>query len=868
MSSAQFAIGAAAALLLILLFGAGVGARLARERSRRSAATATSGGFATVARIDPGQAAGEIINTMADGLIVFDLSGHILLANHAVERILGYPPSELVGRSVDLLVTDFDATIRHSDRLQRVLEGGTARDQERRFLKRDGSVVDVSISASSLVRHGQHTGVVLAIRDISERRLAEEEVRRTASILSSTLESTADGILVTDRFGNAVVFNRQLASLMRADEALWRGSAAGTARLIDDVLGRLADSERFWTTLRQLLERPRAESFDVLELKDGRTLEVRSFPQKSGDETIGRVWSFREVTQRRRSEAALRASEKRYRQLFERNLAGVYRTSPDGTILDCNEAFARMFGWSSQREIVGHNAVELFFDPRERAEIIQMLSGVRNISGLELCLRKKDGSRVWVLENMSLIEEEGEVPAIEGTLVDISGLKIAEEQMEFQAYHDVLTTLPNRKLFTDRLTLALAQARRSGAMLAVMFLDLDHFKTVNDTMGHTAGDELLLSVAERLIGSVREGDTVARIGGDEFTILCTDLKEPEDAVGVAEQLLAAIEAPLAIGDHQLFVTASIGVALYPGDGTDAETLLKNADSALYRAKDSGRNNFQLCTDELKTRAQERLALENSIRMALENDEFELYYQPVVDVETGRISAVEALLRWNHPDLGFMSPDRFVPLLENSRLVFPVGEWVIRTACRQGKKWMDEGIVDFCVSVNLSPRQFQQRDLEKMIRGVLAETGLPSDHLQVEITENTAMDNIERTAGTLRALRDTGVSISIDDFGVGYSSLSYLKRLPIDAVKIDRSFVRDLDTDASDVAIIHAVLGIGKILNFRVIAEGVETERQFTLLRDHGCREMQGFLFSRPVPPDELTGALLGGVHPVYIPQVS
>jgi diguanylate cyclase (GGDEF)-like protein len=382
--------------------------------------------------------------------------------------------------------------------------------------------------------------------------------------------------------------------------------------------------------------------------------------------------------------------------------------------------------------------------------------------------------------------------------------------------------------------------------LAVMFIDLDHFKVINDTLGHTAGDELLLSVAERLSRCIREGDTVARLGGDEFTLLIANLHDPDDAAKIAEQVLEAVEEPMIIGERQLFITASIGIALSPADGVDAENLLKNADSALYRAKESGRNNYQLCTDDMKVRALERLSLENSLRRALERGELTLHYQPVIHLSSARVSGMEALIRWQHPDRGITYPDSFIPLAESSRLIVPIGDWVLRQACGQAKQWQDSGLNDFRVSVNLSPRQFQQRDLIHTVRTTLEETGLDPESLELEITESTAMQNIELTIETLRELKNMGIAISIDDFGIGYSSLNYLKRFPIDTVKIDKSFVRDLETDASDAAIVTAVIGIARILNLRVIAEGVENEHQLSFLQRKQCEEMQGFLFSRPL----------------------
>ena len=799
--------------------------------------------------ISPSFAAKEIVATMADALLVCDSEGKIRFANHATTPIFGYKPEELVGKSLSTFIENPDATLVNASRLRRALTGGTVRDMERVFIAKDGTEVEVSISASPLRRGQEEIGSVITARDIRERKEAESAIKTTASLLQSTLESTADGILVVNNDGCVVAFNQRFLKLWHLPVGAVHDAKEDV--LLEHMAAELKRPHVFIDSVLSLRRRLEAESLDVVEFEDGRFFERYSKPQKIDGQTVGRVWTFRDVTERRHAEASLRASERRYRSLFERNLAGVYRNTLDGTIVDCNQAFAGIFGYDTASELIGTNAADLYFNPAERGAIVEMLREVKNISSLELCLKRKDGGRVWVLENMSLVPGHDDASGVmEGTLVDISGLKLAEEQMEFQAYHDVLTCLPNRKLFIDRLTLALAQSRRTGFPLAVMFIDLDHFKVINDTLGHTAGDELLLTVAERLSRCVREGDTVARIGGDEFTILISNLHDPDDAAKIAEQMLEHIEQPLVIGDRQLFITSSIGIALSPNDGVDAETLLKNADSALYRAKESGRNNYQLCTDEMKVRALERLSLENSLRRALDRGELTLHYQPVVHLASGRVSGMEALIRWEHPERGITYPDSFIPLAESSRLIVPIGDWVLREACRQAREWQERGVHDFRMSVNLSPRQFQQRDLIQTIGATLAETGLDPKLLELEITESTAMQNVDLTVETLHELKAMGISISIDDFGVGYSSLNYLKRFPIDTVKIDKSFVRDLESDASDAAIISAVIGIARILNLRVIAEGVENEQQLAFLQRKQCEEMQGFLFSGPLPPAE------------------
>ncbi|HEX7808000.1 MAG TPA: EAL domain-containing protein, partial [Thermoanaerobaculia bacterium] len=433
--------------------------------------------------------------------------------------------------------------------------------------------------------------------------------------------------------------------------------------------------------------------------------------------------------------------------------------------------------------------------------------------------------------------------------------------MEYQAYHDALTGLPNRLLFRDRITIALAHARRSGRTSAVMFLDLDQFKHVNDTLGHTIGDRLLQAIASRLVTCVRAEDTVARMGGDEFTILLADIADRRNASAVAQKVLEAVRHPVVVDDHELYVSTSIGIAIFGEDGDDAETLLKNADRAMYRAKEVGRDNFQYAMAARLEIADSRVALERSLHQALQRDELVVHYQPMVEIATGRVVGAEALLRWMHPHQGLMQPDEFIPIAEETQLIVPLGTWVLRTACTQMKAWHDAGHAWLRVAVNLSPRQFQDRELVSTVEKILDETGFPAPFLDLEITESTAMQNAELTLSILRRLKEMGIRISIDDFGTGYSSLSYLKRFPIDTVKIDQDFVRDLTRD--DAAIISAVISMARTLNLRVIAEGVETEEQLAFLRRENCAEMQGFLYSQPLDAAAFEQALRNASSPSF-----
>jgi diguanylate cyclase (GGDEF)-like protein len=459
-----------------------------------------------------------------------------------------------------------------------------------------------------------------------------------------------------------------------------------------------------------------------------------------------------------------------------------------------------------------------------------------------------------------LFDEAGRPRGAIGASLDITERKRAEEQIRSLAYKDSLTGLPNRLLFGDRLRVAVAQAHRVGQRLAVLFLDLDRLKVINDSLGHSVGDRMIAEVGQRLRTCVREGDTVARLGGDEFTLLLPGITQVVDAAKVAEKVLEVLRAPVHVDGRELFVTASLGISVYPEDGRDAETLLKNADTAMYRAKDQGRDHYQLYTSAMNATALERLALESSLRKALAQDELVLYYQPVLDLASGRVHGVESLLRWRHPEMGLVSPAEFVPLAELTGLILPMGPWTLRTACRQAQAWRRQLSSDLTVAVNLSARQFQQPDLAGQVAAALEEAGLQPRLLELEITESNAMHHAESTIRTLRELKSLGVRLSIDDFGTGYSSLSYLKRFPIDTLKIDQSFIRDISTDPDDAAIATAVIAMARTLELDVVAEGVETEEQLQFLADHGCDRIQGYVFS-PAVSAERCGEVLARHQP-------
>jgi len=461
-----------------------------------------------------------------------------------------------------------------------------------------------------------------------------------------------------------------------------------------------------------------------------------------------------------------------------------------------------------------------------------------------------------------LTDKDGNPVRMTGTVQDITDRKEAEDKIRHLAYYDSLTQLPNRMLFNDRLMQAIALAKRHERMLAILFIDLDRFKHINDTLGHSKGDELLQAVAGIFSECIRESDTithfeteivantVARLGGDEFVISLADIKRPEDAATVAQRILEALEKPIKLGAHEVFVSASIGVSIYPNDGEDAETLFMHADTAMYHVKDAGKNNYQFFIKSMNAAAHGRMSMESNLHKALEREEFVLHYQPQVDSRSEGIVGMEALVRWNHPELGLVPPATFIPLAEETGLIVPMGDWVMRQACMHARACDEAGLDPLRVSVNLSGHQFREKRLVSLVGDALQEAGLDPVRLELEITESVVMENAELTVRTLRELKAMGVRVSIDDFGTGYSSLSYLKRFPIDSLKVDRSFIQDITIDPDDAAITRAIIAMAKSLRLEVVAEGVETAEQLNFLRLEGCELIQGYLFSKPLPADD------------------
>jgi len=558
-------------------------------------------------------------------------------------------------------------------------------------------------------------------------------------------------------------------------------------------------------------------------------------------------------------------SERLHRYLVDTSPDIIYILDSDGHFTFINERIESLLGFNKNELAGKHYSVMIHHDDLEKAKYVfnERRVGERASKNIEMRLQCRDGGAPRYFDTRTIPIELSSMGIYEhnknenqsrqtylgtyGVARDITERKIAEETINFQAYHDLLTKLPNRALLRDRLSLAIAHAKRSNEMLAVMFLDLDRFKNINDSLGHMIGDELLQQVSVRLKECLREGDTLARFGGDEFTLLLPKVSERrEDVSLIAEKIISILKQPFIIDCHELYVSASIGVSMFPQDGTNMESLIKNADVAMYHVKGQGKNNYQFYSNDMNTPYYQKLSLDTGIHRALENNEFSLVYQPQVNLKTGDIVGVEALLRWHDPEHGDISPSEFIPFAEETGLIITIGEWVLNTALSELKRWRNSGVPNIRMSINMSARHLADDNVVETINNILAKNNLPGSCLEIEITENAIMSDMESIVRKLKELSSRGVTIAIDDFGTGYSSLSYLHKLPIQTLKIDRAFLKESRFTHDDHTIVETIVAMAKGLNLNVIAEGIETQKQFEYLRDLKCNEAQGFLFGKPL----------------------
>ncbi len=717
-----------------------------------------------------------------------------------------------------------------------MLSGMTGREQGETIgvFSVDGSMFQTT---TPIRYHGKSIGTLVV--GFSLERVLTETSRSKATVALVTLLAFAIGVIAV--FALSTLITGPLHRIVKTAEEIASGDMGSRADVgSTDEVGQLA------RTFNVMLDRISATRTELEWLN--KNLEQRV--EERARELM------QEIMERRRAESALRSSEERYRMLFHRNLAGVYIASITGEVISCNDAFARLFGFEFVEEFLEQRGVISYMNERHRDSVIRRLRLIGAVFNEEVELRDRNDQAVWALENVRLIPgQDGAEPTLEGIALDITDRKRAEEEIAFRAYHDVLTALPNRALFIDRVGIALANAQRKKQRLAVMFLDLDDLKVVNDTLGHAVGDGLLKMVAARLTDTLRQGDTVARVGGDEFVVLLPEIEREVDAQRAAQKILRVIGKPFHFEADELHITASVGVSIAPRDGATAEELLRNADGAMYRAKQSGGNRVELYR-RVGRGILGRTAQEEELREAMSRDEFVVLFQPQVTIDRRELVGVEALVRWNHADRGMIEPAGFISVAEHTGLISILGEIVLRKACEQGMEWQRQGCTVPRIAVNVSPRQLYQRNFVGMIERVLAITGFDPHLLELELTESLAVQKSERSRALIQSLRKMGIAIAVDDFGTGQSSLTYLKQFPVDTVKIDRSFVIGVTRKSSDQSIVSAVLLVANQLGLRTIAEGVETDAQCQFLKERGCHEIQGFLISRPLPASVLQQAFL------------
>ena len=798
------------------------------------------------------QQAQQYLNIAGVMLIALDAEGRVQLVNHKGCDMLGAPEAEILGK--DWIGHFLPERVRQDVRenVARMMKGDIAPVEymENAILTCKGEERMVAWH-NVLLRDesGRITGVLASGEDITERKLAEQALHDSRESLRLLLDSMAEAAYGVDFDGNCTFANRAFLKMLgyqNEDEVLDKRIHALIHHSRAD--GSAYPESECSIHRAYLSNQAMNVSDEVFWRKDGAAIPVEywSNPIVTDSVVVGAIATFIDITKRQQAEAQLALAAK----VFEQSGEGILITDAQGTTIMVNQAFTAITGYS-EAEALGQTPGMLASGRHDKAFYRAMWDAISTQGRWqgEVWNRRKDGGLYpELLSIIRVLDAQGAVTHYIGISSDITQHKEAQAHIQRLAHFDPLTGLPNRALLNDRVRHDLSTARRNHAELAVMFVDLDHFKNVNDTLGHRIGDALLVEVAERLKGVVREVDTVSRQGGDEFILLLPDTGA-EGAAHVAGKLLEAVGQPFQIKGFELSVTLSIGIALYPGDGEDFESLSKCADAAMYRAKHDGRNTYRYFTAEMQARSAHSLQMENALRRAVERKQLQLHYQPQISLQDGCLIGIEALLRWEHPELGMIAPADFIPIAEESGQILPIGEWALRSAVGQMKAWIDAGLTPMTMSVNLSAVQFRHPHLPELVTQVLDETSLAPQYLELELTESVAMDDAPAAIAVMDRLNARGVRMSIDDFGTGYSSLSYLKRFKVHRLKIDQSFVRDIGEDPEDRAIVSAIISLAGSLGLRTIAEGVETEGQLAFLREQGCNEVQGYYFSKPKPAD-------------------
>lgn len=849
---------------------------------------------------DTNQTLQALIQASPLAIIALDPQGNVTRWNLAAEHMFGWNQQEVIGHHLPIVPDDKQEEFRALR--ERVLRGESFTGIEVRRRKRDGSPIDISISTAPL-RNGQGNinGIMGVVADVTERKQTQAINDLLHEIDQFVLQGlTQDFILpyVCTRLVDIFAYPLTWIGMKEADGTVSISAKAGThTDYLADLRVRWDDTPDGQCTMGLAVRGKKTQTSSDTQEPAIRQCQERAsrygfqsfaaVPLFVHDKILGalNLYAFRphvfdtETIRMLENLAAhisvtlLIAMDQQQLRLQGIAMASVanavFITDCGGHIKWVNNAFTRLSGYTAE-EVYGKTP-RLFKsgkhdNPFYRQVWQTLLAG--EVWRGEVVNRRKDGGLYTVSQTITpLLDTHGKVCHFVAIHEDITAKKEVEERIVYMANYDTLTNLPNRTMFLDHLELELAHAHRNKQMVAVMFLDLDRFKIINDTLGHTFGDQLLKAAAERLRGCVREGDTVSRLGGDEFTFIISDITNPQDVVLIAQKILNVMSRSFLVEGYEVHVTPSIGIALYPTDATDADSLIKKADTAMYHAKEQGRNTFKFYMEDMNIHTLERLKLENDLRKALEKGELLVYYQPLIDQNTGQIISMEALVRWQHPELGMIYPAKFIPIAEETGLIIPIGEWVLTTACTQTRIWHDAGFSTLRITVNLSARQFKQQQLVNTIKHVLQKTGLDPHYLELELTEGIIMQNNMAILATLYELKALGILFSIDDFGTEYSSLSYLKRFPIDTLKIDRSFVRDITTNPDDAAIVTAIIAIAESLKLKVVAEGVENKEQAAFLHQLHCNNIQGYVYSHPLPAVDIEHLLQKGHNTEYQKQI-
>jgi diguanylate cyclase (GGDEF)-like protein/PAS domain S-box-containing protein len=795
----------------------------------------------------------DIISHAGVGIYIVQ-HGNFVYVSPLFQKLSGYSEKEIIGLNpLDFLHPDDREMVR--EKATKCLKGENPGSYEYRFVRHSGDLIRVLERVTSITYKGERS-TLGSFMDVTERKQAEESARFSTERYRNILETIEDGYFEVDLSGNYTFVN----------DVICRDLKYSREELIGMNNRQFQDEEnarktyRFFADIYKEGKSVRTFEIEVIR-KDGtrQVSEVSISPIRDAEgKTIGFRGTSRDISERKQMEETIRQSEERYRTIIEEMEEWYFETDLSGRILFFNDVFVRSLGYS-QKDLTGLS-FRNFFREKEADSVYRVFHQIFD-TGLPIrnfpyeFVRPDGGITFAEFSIFPKKDQEGRLCGFRGVGHDITARKQAEERIQYLATHDALTDLPNRLMFNQLLKHAIRSAQRYQRRFALLFIDLDRFKIINDTLGHDAGDQLLQEISVHFQQELRAVDIVARLGGDEFVILIEEVSDVSQIAAVAQKILSAARKPVSLIGQECRVTASIGICIYPDDADDEQSLMKNADIAMYYAKQEGKNSYQFYSKDIKSKSIEGLLIETNLRFALERNELSLLYQAKLDFKTGAITGVEALLRWQNTILGPVTPGRFIHVAEETGLIVPIGRWVLKTVCAQNVAWQRQGLPPICMAVNLSLRQLTDENLIDDIGKALTDSGMAPNLLELEITESMIMQNPAQMIAVLAGIKRLGVRLAIDDFGIGYSSLAQIKHFTVDTLKVARSFIRNLPHDPEDKVIIEAIISMGKSLSLTIVAEGVETKEQENFLREHACDEMQGFYFSKPATPEAFADLL-------------